>query len=166
MFQFHRYLFVPDCLGNAPSLFVKRRQAIRKRPLIDGPGCNHRVTAHHIYQIILSSGYFFKFVVKVLCAYRPSMAEQALQTYQGNCHCGAFKFVVKLPVLKQVVACNCSICSKVFVTFHLINFYSCFSPFPPHGWRTRINGALILTVDRHSGKATSGLSLRRMICLR
>lgn len=40
------------------------------------------------------------------------MAEQSLETYHGNCHCGAFKFTVKLPELKQVSACNCSICSK------------------------------------------------------
>lgn len=40
------------------------------------------------------------------------MAEQVLETYRGNCHCGAFKFSVSLPELKQVVACNCSICSK------------------------------------------------------
>ncbi|KAF6232678.1 hypothetical protein HO173_009117 [Letharia columbiana] len=40
------------------------------------------------------------------------MAEQGLETYHGNCHCGAFKFSVRLPELKQVLACNCSICSK------------------------------------------------------
>ena len=45
------------------------------------------------------------------------MAEQTLETYHGNCHCGAFKFSVKLPKLKQVNACNCSICSKVIVNF-------------------------------------------------
>ena len=46
------------------------------------------------------------------------MTEQVLETYQGNCHCGAFKFSVRLPELKQVFGCNCSICSKVFVLFH------------------------------------------------
>ena len=45
------------------------------------------------------------------------MAEQVLENYQGNCHCGAFKFSVKLPELKQVYACNCSICSKVLSFF-------------------------------------------------
>ncbi|CAF9943603.1 MAG: hypothetical protein ALECFALPRED_000748 [Alectoria fallacina] len=29
------------------------------------------------------------------------MAEPILETYHGNCHCGAFKFSVKLPELKQ-----------------------------------------------------------------
>lgn len=48
------------------------------------------------------------------------MADQELETYSGSCHCGACKFSVKLPELKQVFACNCSICSKVLlVTFSL-----------------------------------------------
>ncbi|KAJ7098618.1 Mss4-like protein [Mycena belliarum] len=32
--------------------------------------------------------------------------------YRGNCHCGAFKFTFKAPELKQMFACNCSICSS------------------------------------------------------
>ena len=44
------------------------------------------------------------------------MTEQVFETYHGDCHCGAFKFSVRLPELKQVVACNCSICSKVLPT--------------------------------------------------
>ncbi|KAJ7834601.1 Mss4-like protein [Mycena leptocephala] len=32
--------------------------------------------------------------------------------YRGNCHCGAFKFTMKAPELKQAFACTCSICSK------------------------------------------------------
>ncbi|KAF7355970.1 GFA domain-containing protein [Mycena venus] len=32
--------------------------------------------------------------------------------YRGNCHCGAFKFIVKSPTLKQALLCNCSFCSK------------------------------------------------------
>ncbi|KAJ7181619.1 glutathione-dependent formaldehyde-activating, GFA [Mycena crocata] len=32
--------------------------------------------------------------------------------YRGNCHCGAFKFILKVPELKQALACNCSICFK------------------------------------------------------
>ncbi|KAJ7824917.1 Mss4-like protein [Mycena leptocephala] len=35
-----------------------------------------------------------------------------LVKYRGNCHCGAFKFIFKAPELKEVFACNCSICSK------------------------------------------------------
>jgi len=43
------------------------------------------------------------------------MAEptEQLHTYHGNCHCGAFKFAVKLPEVKDVYACNCSICVRV-----------------------------------------------------
>jgi hypothetical protein len=39
-------------------------------------------------------------------------ATPELKTYYGNCHCGAFKFNVKLPELKSVLECNCSICSR------------------------------------------------------
>lgn len=35
-----------------------------------------------------------------------------LKTYQGNCHCGAFKFSVKLPEPTSVTECDCSICFK------------------------------------------------------
>ena len=41
------------------------------------------------------------------------MPTDTLQTYHGSCHCGAFSFNVKLPELKKVDACNCSICSKL-----------------------------------------------------
>jgi hypothetical protein len=40
------------------------------------------------------------------------MSAPELQSYHGNCHCGAFKFTVKLPELKSGMTCNCSICSK------------------------------------------------------
>lgn len=33
------------------------------------------------------------------------------RTYTGGCHCGKVRYEVKTD-LKQVVACNCSICSK------------------------------------------------------
>ncbi|KAE9363755.1 hypothetical protein N431DRAFT_497541 [Stipitochalara longipes BDJ] len=35
-----------------------------------------------------------------------------LKTYHGNCHCGAFKFTVKLPEISSVGDCNCSICFR------------------------------------------------------
>ncbi|KUJ17179.1 uncharacterized protein LY89DRAFT_685108 [Mollisia scopiformis] len=35
-----------------------------------------------------------------------------LKTYNGNCHCGAFKFSVQMPDIKSVVECNCSICFR------------------------------------------------------
>lgn len=51
------------------------------------------------------------------------MAEQVLETYHGNCHCGAFKFSVRLPELKEVFKCDCSICTKVVSTFLLLIFH-------------------------------------------
>lgn len=33
-----------------------------------------------------------------------------LKTYKGSCHCNAFKFTVKMPEIKGVMECNCSIC--------------------------------------------------------
>lgn len=36
----------------------------------------------------------------------------ALKTYKGNCHCGAFKFSIKIPELTSVTECNCSVCFK------------------------------------------------------
>ena len=41
-----------------------------------------------------------------------SIQNPELKTYHGNCHCGAFKFSVKLPELTDVSICNCSFCSK------------------------------------------------------
>ena len=35
-----------------------------------------------------------------------------LKTYHGNCHCGAFKFHIRMPELTSVTECNCSICFK------------------------------------------------------
>ncbi|KAL6719074.1 hypothetical protein ACLMJK_003309 [Lecanora helva] len=40
------------------------------------------------------------------------MAESNDQSYNGSCHCGAFQYDVKLPEIKQAVACNCSVCFK------------------------------------------------------
>jgi hypothetical protein len=34
-----------------------------------------------------------------------------LRTYKGGCHCGQVRYEVTMD-LKQVVACNCSICTK------------------------------------------------------
>ncbi|KFX86947.1 hypothetical protein V490_08676 [Pseudogymnoascus sp. VKM F-3557] len=34
------------------------------------------------------------------------------KTYHGGCHCGAFKFAIRIPELKDIMACNCSICIK------------------------------------------------------
>ncbi|KAG4027277.1 hypothetical protein MFRU_031g00260 [Monilinia fructicola] len=33
-----------------------------------------------------------------------------LKTYNGNCHCGAFKYFIRVPVITSVTQCNCSIC--------------------------------------------------------
>ncbi|KAH7021568.1 glutathione-dependent formaldehyde-activating enzyme [Microdochium trichocladiopsis] len=40
------------------------------------------------------------------------MAEQPLNTYRGNCHCGMFVYEVDLPGISSVSECNCSLCSK------------------------------------------------------
>ncbi|KAJ3176253.1 hypothetical protein HDU87_005468 [Geranomyces variabilis] len=34
------------------------------------------------------------------------------QTYDGNCHCGGFKFTVTLPTVTTVNACECRMCFK------------------------------------------------------
>ncbi|ROT40701.1 hypothetical protein SODALDRAFT_330442 [Sodiomyces alkalinus F11] len=38
--------------------------------------------------------------------------QNALKTYRGNCHCGAFVYEVRLPEIKSVWECNCSLCYK------------------------------------------------------
>jgi hypothetical protein len=35
-----------------------------------------------------------------------------LMTYKGNCHCGVFKFNIKIPEPTSVTECNCKICFK------------------------------------------------------
>lgn len=40
------------------------------------------------------------------------MSAPELKTYQGNCHCGRFKFEVELPEIEKVDACDCSICVR------------------------------------------------------
>ncbi|KZP24972.1 hypothetical protein FIBSPDRAFT_658996, partial [Athelia psychrophila] len=37
-----------------------------------------------------------------------------LETYDGNCHCGAVSFTVRIPSLAEyrVSNCNCSICTR------------------------------------------------------
>ncbi|KAF7344512.1 GFA domain-containing protein [Mycena sanguinolenta] len=35
-----------------------------------------------------------------------------MSNYPGNCHCGAYKFTVKLPDLNHVSSCNCSLCYR------------------------------------------------------
>ncbi|KAJ6441156.1 glutathione-dependent formaldehyde-activating enzyme [Purpureocillium lavendulum] len=35
-----------------------------------------------------------------------------LRTYRGNCHCGAYVYEARLPEIRSVFECNCSICRK------------------------------------------------------
>ncbi|KAJ7250660.1 Mss4-like protein, partial [Mycena rebaudengoi] len=42
-----------------------------------------------------------------------------LVTYRGNCHCGAFEFLVQLPTLERVHGCDCSICSRARLYLYL-----------------------------------------------
>jgi hypothetical protein len=39
--------------------------------------------------------------------------KEKLIEYHGNCHCGAVKFRMKIPELKQVYRCSCSHCTRV-----------------------------------------------------
>ena len=34
-----------------------------------------------------------------------------LKTYTGCCHCGDFKYTLRVPEIKEAMACNCSLCS-------------------------------------------------------
>ncbi|KAI1850096.1 hypothetical protein JX265_003469 [Neoarthrinium moseri] len=38
--------------------------------------------------------------------------QQDIKTYRGNCHCKAYVFEAKLPEIKKVDRCSCSICYK------------------------------------------------------
>ena len=35
-----------------------------------------------------------------------------LQSYRGNCHCGAVKYTIKLPPIEIVTDCDCSYCFR------------------------------------------------------
>jgi hypothetical protein len=39
--------------------------------------------------------------------------ETDLKQYRGNCHCGKYKFSLRIPELKKIRTCNCSICTRV-----------------------------------------------------
>jgi len=41
-----------------------------------------------------------------------TVAESALITHRGGCHCGRVRFEVDAPAVLQVDECDCSICSK------------------------------------------------------
>ena len=34
-----------------------------------------------------------------------------LKTYVGCCHCGAFKYTLRVPEIEKTTVCNCSFCS-------------------------------------------------------
>jgi hypothetical protein len=42
-----------------------------------------------------------------------------MQTYQGGCHCGQFRFEITTD-LDKVVECNCSICTKKGAIHHRV----------------------------------------------
>jgi hypothetical protein len=46
-------------------------------------------------------------------------ATPELKQYRGNCHCGLFKFAIKVPPLTSVRTCNCSVCSRVITNYSL-----------------------------------------------
>lgn len=43
-----------------------------------------------------------------------------LRDYKGNCHCGAVKFSVSIPDLKEVECCDCSLCAKKSIMWKLM----------------------------------------------
>ncbi|KAJ7640844.1 hypothetical protein DFH06DRAFT_623740 [Mycena polygramma] len=42
----------------------------------------------------------------------PNLSHDSELTASGNCHCGAFKFIVKLADLEHISSCDCSLCSR------------------------------------------------------
>ena len=38
---------------------------------------------------------------------------ETFKTYDGNCHCGKFRFKITLPEITKLNECNCSICFMV-----------------------------------------------------
>ena len=43
-----------------------------------------------------------------------TMADEAqdARLYNGNCHCGRYRFTVRVPEIRQMTACHCSLCLK------------------------------------------------------
>lgn len=40
------------------------------------------------------------------------MSSTDLKTYNGNCHCGAFKYSISLPEITSATDCSCSMCQR------------------------------------------------------
>ncbi len=38
--------------------------------------------------------------------------QQELIVYHGNCHCGAYRFEVTAPEIKEAISCDCTLCAK------------------------------------------------------
>ena len=32
--------------------------------------------------------------------------------YRGNCHCGAYRYELTVPLIKEVISCDCTLCRK------------------------------------------------------
>ena len=37
---------------------------------------------------------------------------QETKLYQGNCHCGRYRFTLRIPEIREMIACHCSLCLK------------------------------------------------------
>lgn len=48
-------------------------------------------------------------------------AKEALRTYRGNCHCGAFVYETEVPEITSVYECDCTICVMKAYLFVLID---------------------------------------------
>lgn len=49
-----------------------------------------------------------------------AMTDQALKVYRGNCHCKSYIFEAKLPEIKTVYGCNCSLCVRKATLYYII----------------------------------------------
>ena len=47
-------------------------------------------------------------------------AQEKKARYEGSCHCGAIRFEVELDLSKGASRCNCSVCTKIAPTTHVV----------------------------------------------
>ena len=45
---------------------------------------------------------------------------EGVRTYAGGCHCGAVRFEVKADLSRGGTRCNCSVCTKIAATAHVV----------------------------------------------
>ncbi|THV89846.1 hypothetical protein D6D25_09742, partial [Aureobasidium pullulans] len=88
-----------------------------------------------------------------------SELEVEKQIYYGNCHCGAFKYSVKLAPMKKASRCNCSICTKAraqqrtALYFHLKKGYLFAVPEKPSDFEVEAGEGVLKTYSFGNGIA-------------